>query len=103
MVVLVAHGSAAARRRLGRILRGDGHRVLEAGGIGAAMIACRAEAPDVLLVEQALTERDRLAVVDLVKGDADVFRTAIIVIVDAPPDAVAGRALLERGVQDFVV
>jgi two-component system cell cycle response regulator len=103
MLVLVAHGSATTRRRLGRTLRGAGHTVFEAGGIGAAMLACRAERPDVLLVSLALAERDRRPVVELVKGDPEIFRTAVVLIVDGPPDPVEGAALLERGAQDFLL
>ena len=40
--VLLAHGSAAARRRMARTLRRAGHRVLEAGGAGQAVESCRA-------------------------------------------------------------
>ena len=43
MKVLIAHGSAATRRRLARPLRAAGHEVLEAGGAGQALDRCRAE------------------------------------------------------------
>src|SRR5688500_19024754 len=38
MLVLVADGSAVARRRLGNARRAEGHRVLEAGGAGQALL-----------------------------------------------------------------
>jgi diguanylate cyclase (GGDEF)-like protein len=103
MKVLVAHGSAAARRRLGRPLGAAGHEVLEAGGAQQALDRCRAERPDVLVVAQKLCERDEVAVIDAVKADAEIFRTAVIVLVD--PGFAAGAAAedVRRGAHDFLV
>jgi two-component system cell cycle response regulator len=101
MRVLLAHGSNAARDELAAPLRAAGHDVLEAGGAAHAFALCRQERPDVLLVARALCERDGLALVDLVKRDAEVYRTAVLLIVpDLAPDVAADE--LRRGAQDFL-
>jgi two-component system cell cycle response regulator len=88
---------------MGRVLRRAGHRVLEAGGAAQAVAMCREHAPDVLVVDQALCERDRLVVVDAVKADAEIFRTAVLLIVPPEPDADGIARELGRGVQDVLV
>jgi diguanylate cyclase (GGDEF)-like protein len=103
MKVLIAHGSAATRRRLARPLRAAGHEVLEAGGAGQALDRCRAERPDVLVVAQELCDRDDVAVIDAVKGDGDIFRTAIIVLVGAEFADRDAADDVRRGAQDFLV
>jgi two-component system cell cycle response regulator len=102
MLVLVAHGSSATRRRLGSALRAEGHAVVDAGGAGLALALCRERRPDVLLVSAALCERDRLDLLAQVKGDADVFRTAVVLIVPELT-AASARAQLRRGVHDFLL
>jgi len=91
------------RRRLSRGLGAAGHEVFEAGGAGQALALCRERRPDVLAVSLALCERDRVPLVDLVKSDLEIFRTAIVLIAPAglAPDAAAGE--LRRGVQDLLL
>jgi two-component system, cell cycle response regulator len=103
MRVLIAHGSAVARRRMTRALRGAGHHVLDAGGAGQALALCRAERPDVLLVATSLCDRDAVPLVDLVKADPDVFRTAVLLIAPAELEPGAAREALRRGAQDFLL
>jgi len=103
MKVLVAHGSAATRRRLARPLRAAGHEVLEAGGARQALDRCRAERPDVLVVAQELCVRDDVAVIDAVKRDGDIFRTAIVVLVGAKFADRDAADDVRRGAQDFLV
>jgi two-component system cell cycle response regulator len=102
MRVLLAHGSTAARDQLAAPLRAAGHDVLEAAGAAHAFALCRQERPDVLLVTRALCERDGLALVDLIKGDGEVFRTAVLLIgrADLPLHVAADE--LRRGTQDFL-
>jgi len=103
MLVLVAHASAATRRRIGRQLGAAGHKVIEAGGARRALDLCRERRPDVLVLAADLCARDDIAVVELVKGDPIVFRTAIVVI--EPPELTAqdAAALLRRGAHDFLI
>jgi two-component system cell cycle response regulator len=103
VLVLLAHASAATRRRLGAPLRGAGHTVLEAGGAQRAVALCRERRPDVLLLSGELCARDQLAVLELVKADPVIFRTAVVML--EPPELGAGdaAALLRRGAHDFLL
>jgi two-component system cell cycle response regulator len=103
MLVLLAHASSATRRRLGSVLRAAGHEVIEAGGAGQALTLCRLRRPDVLVVSAALGERDRLDLVDGIKRDLDIFRTAVVPIVPADLDAATAREELRRGANDFLL
>jgi two-component system cell cycle response regulator len=103
MLVLLAHASSATRRRLGRVLRAAGHEVVEAGGAVQALTLCRQRRPDVLLVSAALSERDRLDLVDGIKSDLDIFRIAVVPIVPADLDATTARKELQRGANDFLL
>ena len=53
---------------MSRVLGAAGHHVREAGGAAQALALCREHAPDVLVVDLAMCERDRLAVLDAVKA-----------------------------------
>ena len=103
MLVLVAHPSAVSRRRFARTLKGAGHEVLEAGGAQRAVALCRERRPDVLLLASALCDRDQVAVVELVKADPVIFRTAIVLIEPAELEAQAAAELLRRGAHDFLL
>jgi two-component system cell cycle response regulator len=102
MRVLLAHGSAAARDRLAAPLRAAGHEVVEAAGAAHAFALCRQERPDVLLVARALCERDGLALVDLVKRDGEIFRTAVLVIAPDQLSSEDAADELRRGTHDFL-
>ena len=88
---------------MSRVLGTAGHHVVEAGGAAQALALCREHAPDVLVVDLAMCERDRLAVLDAVKADAEVFRTAVVVVVAADLGLDAVRAQLRRGAQDVLL
>src|SRR5829696_6427360 len=103
MLVLVAHASAATRRRLGRQLGAAGHQVLDAGGAQRALALCRARRPDVLVLDAGLCARDELAVVELVKADPIIFRTAVVLIEPADLTPEDAAALLRRGAHDFLL
>jgi two-component system cell cycle response regulator len=103
VLVLVAHASAVTRRRFSRTLRTAGHEVLEAGGAQRAVALCRERRPDVLLLAADLCDRDEVAVVELVKADPVVFRTAIVLIEPAELLTDAAAALLRRGAHDFLL
>jgi two-component system cell cycle response regulator len=103
MRLVLAHGSAPARDELATPLRAAGHDVLEAAGAANAFSLCRQHRPDVLLVERALCQRDNLPILDLVKSDAEIFRTAILVIAPATLAEDVARDELRRGAQDFLL
>ena len=88
---------------MSRVLGAAGHHVLEAGGAARALALCREHAPDVLVVDLAMCERDRLAVLDAVKADAEVFRIAVVVVVAADLGLDAVREQLRRGAQDVLL
>jgi two-component system, cell cycle response regulator len=101
--VLLAHASAATRRRLSRTLRGEGHEVIEAAGAAQALALCRQRRPDVLVASLALCERDGLDLLDAVKSDLDIFRTAVLPMLPEGLSAELARAQLRRGAQDFLL
>jgi two-component system cell cycle response regulator len=103
VLVLIAHESATTRRRLGRTLSAAGHHPIDAGGAAQALALCRQRRPDVLVASAALCERDRLDLIELVKSDLDVFRTAVVPIVPAEIDAAAAREQLRRGAHDLLL
>jgi two-component system, cell cycle response regulator len=102
MLVLLAHASSATRRRLGSVLRAAGHEVIEAGGAVQALTLCRHRRPDVLVVSTALSERDRLDLLDGIKSDLDIFRTAVVPIMPADIDPATALQELRRGAHDFL-
>jgi two-component system, cell cycle response regulator len=103
MLVLVAEGSAVARRRLGSALRAEGHEVLEAGGAGQALALCRERRPDVLVASMALCERDRLDLLLAIKSDLDVFRIAVVPILPEGVAVATARERLRLGAHDILL
>ena len=103
MLVLVAEGSSAARRRMGSAVRAEGHTVLEAGGTGQALALCRDRRPEVLVVSAALCERDELDLLAAVKSDLDVFRTAVVPILPAEVPVATARRWLRLGAHDVLL
>jgi two-component system cell cycle response regulator len=103
VLVLLADGSAATRRRLGKALRAEGHEVLEAGGAAQALALCHERRPDVVVISGALCERDRLDMVDRVKRDLEIFRTAVVLTVPGELDVTTARERLRRGAHDFLI
>jgi two-component system cell cycle response regulator len=101
--VLLAHHSAATRRRLGGGLRAAGHEVIDASGADEALALCRERRPDVLAVSLAMCERDGVPLIDLVKSDLEIFRTAVVLIAPAGLSQEDAREQLRRGVQDFLL
>lgn len=101
--MLLADGSAATRRRLAVGLRRDGHEVLEAGGAGRALDLCRERRPDVLVASRSLCERDGFDLVGAVKGDVEIFRTAVVLLAPRALTVAAAREELRRGAHDFLI
>jgi two-component system cell cycle response regulator len=101
--VLLAHGSAASRRRIGRVLRAGGFTVDEAADAAQALVRCQETPPDVLVIARGLGEREGIDLIERVKTDLDVFRIAIVVIASADLTVEHAKAELARGAHDFLV
>jgi two-component system, cell cycle response regulator len=99
MRVVVAHGREGERRRFRHVLSGAGHEVTECDCAVDAFDCCQQWRPDVAVVDadagRGLLER--------IKGDAEAFRTAVVLVEpDEPPLDRAVQAL-EHGAQDILV
>lgn len=79
MLLLVAHTDAAVREEVRTWLEPRGHDVIEAPWGDRALELCRAEHPDVALVEEGMLAGG-LKLLDAVKRDVDLFRIAVVVV-----------------------
>jgi PleD family two-component response regulator len=99
--VLVAHTDVALRRDTRLILERHDHRVREAETTSDALELCRAEHPDVLLMEDAMADGPRLGLLDAIKRDVEIFRIAVTVLGSGlPVERVSD--LLQRGAHDVL-
>jgi two-component system, cell cycle response regulator len=99
MRVVVAHGRAGERRRFQRVLADAGHEVTECDDAVDAIECCRRWRPDVAVVDAEAGN----GLLERIKGDADAFRTAVLLVEpDEPPLEYAVDAL-QRGAQDILV
>ena len=103
MRVVLAHASPGPRRRIGDALLAAGHDAIEASGAAEAFSLTREGRPDVLLVDETLCARDGIRLLDLVKSDLEVFRTAVVVIAPADLTPEAARDLMDRGAHDLLL
>jgi two-component system cell cycle response regulator len=95
MRVVLAHGEAPRRRQLGGILARVGHAVAEAETADEAVAVCRQVPTDVAVVDVELCRS--------AEGDAEAFRTAVVLLERQTLDLHAAVTALHRGVQDFLV
>jgi two-component system cell cycle response regulator len=104
MRVVMAHQDAPTRRRLGAVLASVGHDVAEAATVDEAVEVCRAAATDVAVIDVDLCRsQEGEELLRAIKGDADAFRTAVVLLERADLDLDAAVLALHRGVQDFLV
>jgi two-component system, cell cycle response regulator len=104
MRVVLAHGDAPRRRRLGGVLASVGHVVAEAESADEAVAACREAPTDVAVVDVELCRSGGgQALLEAIKGDAEAYRTAVVMLERSDLDLDAAVAGLHRGVQDFLV
>jgi two-component system cell cycle response regulator len=104
MRVVLAHGNADRRRQLGSILARVGHVVDEADTARAAVYACQSAPTDVAVVDAELCGEDGDGgLLHAIKGDAEAYGTAIVLVERADLDLDAAVSALHRGVQDFIV
>ena len=99
--MILAHAEPDTLERFARVLERVGHQVAAVGDAGAAVERARSDAPDVVLVDVALGDADGL--VAALKGDADAYRAAVVLVERAGLDLEAAVAALRSGVQDFLV
>jgi two-component system cell cycle response regulator len=103
MRVVLAHEDARRLRELGGILARVGHVVAEAETVEEAVVVCQAGPTDVAVVDVALCSGGEAALLHAIKGDADAFRTAVVLLERADLDLDEAVSALHRGVQDFLV
>jgi two-component system, cell cycle response regulator len=101
--VVLAHADPEVRRRLIRVLSRVGHDVEALEDAHAALDACRVRPPDVVLIDVELCREDEPALLAALKGDAEAYRSAVVLLERHALDLDAAVAALRRGVQDFLV
>ena len=101
MKLLIAHPDDDLRRLVRAEAVAARHAVLEARTGDAALEICRLQRPDVVLVADGLRAPGGAELLDVVKRDIDLFRTAIVVS-GAHLEATDVRAALERGAHDVL-
>src|SRR3954447_9420257 len=104
MHVVLAHADPAARDRLSLVLSRVGHEVRASASAGEALTACTSGRTDVAVVDAALCHGDAgQRLLAAIKGDADAFATAVVLLEREDLDLGAAVTALHRGVQDFLV
>jgi two-component system cell cycle response regulator len=103
MRVVVAHADTGTRGALSQVLVRVGHDVAEAATAEDAIRSCREAATDVAVVDVDLCRGGGDELLSAIKGDADAFRTAVVLLERAELDLDAAILALHRGVQDFLV
>jgi two-component system cell cycle response regulator len=104
MQVVVAHREDAARERLARVLASVGHEVRSSASATDALAACREFPTDVAVVDvDVCREPDGGELLRAIKGDADAFGIAVVLVERTDLDLDAAVGALRRGVQDFLV
>jgi two-component system cell cycle response regulator len=104
MQVVLAHADALTRERLATVLTGVGHDVRPAATAEEVLAACCAQTTDVVVVDVAVCRGPEGGeLLRAIKGDADAFGTAVVLLERAELDFDAAVGALRRGVQDFLV
>ncbi len=101
--VVLAHADPGVRSRFVRVLGHVGHVVDAVDSAQAAVDRCIERPPDVVLVDVELCRDDDDALLAALKGDAEAYRSAVVLLERADLDLDAAVAALRRGVQDFLV
>ena len=101
MKLLIAHPDDDLRRLVRGEVEAARHAVLEARTGDAALEICRLQRPDVVLMASGLRAPAGGELLDVVKRDIDLFRTAVVVT-GGHLGAAEVRATLERGAHDVL-
>jgi two-component system, cell cycle response regulator len=99
MRVVVAHGRAGERRRFQRVLAEAGHEVTECDCAVDAFDCCRDWRPDVAVVDHEAGD----GLLARIKGDAEAFRTAVLLVEPSDPPVARAAEALAQGAQDILV
>lgn len=99
--ILIVDDSVAMRRILARALEAAGYRVSEAGDGQAALAACRAEAPNLVLLDIDMPVMDGLTTLKEMKADDELVDIPVLFLTarTSGTDLAAG---LELGAQDYL-
>ena len=104
MRVVLAHAVEDTRKRFARVLEMVGHSVLVVGDAREAVDRCRELAPDVVILDVALcTDGGERSLLAELKGDAEAYRAAVLLVERADLRLEAAVDALRGGVQDFLV
>jgi two-component system, cell cycle response regulator len=104
MRVVLAHSEDSSRQRLGGVLERAGYAVRGARTAADTLTACREEVTDVAVVDVQLCRHGGgEELLRAIKGDADAFGTAVVLLERADLDFDSAVGALRRGVQDFLV
>ena len=103
MRVVLAHASDETRRRFERVLTAVGHDVQAVAGADEAVARCRESAPEVVVLDVALSSGNERSLLAELKGDAEAYRAAVVLVERPDLDLEAAVAALRSGVQDFLV
>lgn len=99
--ILIVDDSVAMRRILGRALEAAGYRVSEAGDGHAALTACRAEAPSLVLLDIDMPVMDGMTTLKEMRADEELVDIPVLFLTarTSGTDLAAG---LELGAQDYL-
>ena len=103
MKVIVAHRDPDVRAAVGSALAKIEATVIEASDASALLAACREQLPDVALVDLGACVTGVDDVLNDIKGDADLFRTSVVLMCPAgmaTDDALRAQA---RGAEDLLL
>ena len=103
MQVVLAHADPGVRSRFSRVLSHVGHDVRAVEAAADAVDACRVRPPDVVLVDVELCRDDQQALLAELKGDAEAYRSAVVLLERPGLDLETAVAALQGGAQDFLV
>ena len=103
MQVVLAHADSGVRSRFTRVLSHVGHDVRTVDSASGAVDACREQPPDVVLVDVELYRDHEQALLAELKGDADAYRSAVVLLERPGLDLDTAVAALHSGAQDFLV
>jgi PAS domain S-box-containing protein len=100
--ILVVDDEPALRNYLARVLRGRGYEIALAGDGASALAALAAEAPDLLLLDLTLPDRDGMEILRLLRAGEGISARIPVLLVSGrgfPSDRVKG---LRAGGDDFL-
>ncbi len=97
--MVVAHRREGERRRFHHVLAEAGHEVTECRAASDAFECCREWQPDVAVVDAEAGH----GLLDRIKGDANAFRTAVLLVEEHEPALERAVEVLEHGAQDILV